>query len=543
MSQSRSGVEIRGVIDKSVNYILSVECLSYIVELERRFGLVNRNLLQKRQERQLEINSGKFPQFLQSTVQVRQGNWKCLPVPAEIQDRRVEITGPPDRKMVINALNSGAKVFMADFEDANCPNWQNSIQGQINMIDANKRTISYQVPGDTTGKVYKLQSEPAVLFVRPRGWHLFEEHIYVDGRAMSASLFDFGVYLFHNHRILKERNSAPYFYLPKMESHLEARLWNDVFVFSQQYFKMPHGTIKATVLIETILASFEMDEILFELRDHSAGLNCGRWDYIFSMIKKFQQFPKFVLPDRAKVTMTSPFMESYVKLLIYTCHRRGVHAMGGMAAQIPIKGNKQANDAAFEKVRLDKLREVKAGHDGTWVAHPALIPVAMGEFNQHMKTANQIHLIPPTPNLVAIEKQLLTVPELQAGDITEEGMRSNIVVGIEYLDSWLNGLGCVPIHNLMEDAATAEISRSQLWQWIRHKAKLSNGELIDLSFFKKVLNQEVEKLKTTSKSKTLDQSISIFHDLIVSPQFIDFLTPMAYHCIIQREQLAGSSKL
>eukprot|EP01132_Coremiostelium_polycephalum_P003765 gene3765-4688_t len=539
---SLRGIEIRANIDNQSNrFILSRECLEFIVGLERRFGPVRRDLLRKRLERQADINRGIFPTLPKMTAQIREGNWKCYPVPSEIQDRRVEITGPPERKMVINALNSGARVFMADFEDANCPNWHNSIQGQINMIDANKRVISYTAPD---GRVYKLNDQVAVLFVRPRGWHLDEEHIYVDGLPMSGSLFDFGVYFFHNHRILAERGSAPYFYLPKLESHLEARLWNEVFVYTQHYFGVPIGTIKATVLIETILASFEMDEILYELKEHSAGLNCGRWDYIFSFIKKFQNYPKFVLPDRAKVTMTSPFMDTYVKLLIHICHKRSVHAMGGMAAQIPIKNNKQANDAAMEKVRLDKLREVKAGHDGTWVAHPALIPIAMEQFNLHMKQPNQINYVPPPPPYSQIEQLLLQVPPVVPGDITEDGFRSNIVVGIEYLQAWLNGNGCVPINNLMEDAATAEISRSQIWQWIKHKSKLPCGTTIDLRYFEKMLAEETEKLNAIhTKSSTLKQAINIFKTLIVSPEFIDFLTPMTYHSVVQKESMAVGPKL
>ncbi|KAF2074248.1 hypothetical protein CYY_004458 [Polysphondylium violaceum] len=535
------GIEIRGVVDQHTRYILTPEVLTFLGELERRFGAIRRNLLQKRQEVQININRGITPEFSNLGTRIRESSWKCLPVPSEIQDRRVEITGPPERKMVINALNSGARVFMADFEDANCPSWFNSIHGQINMIDANKRTISFTSPD---GKQYSLNKEVAVLFVRPRGWHLDEEHLYVDGLPMSGSLFDFGVYLFHNHQILKNRGSSPYFYLPKLESHLEARLWNDVFVFSQHYLGIPIGTIKATVLIETILASFEMDEILYELKDHSAGLNCGRWDYIFSFIKKFQNYPKFVLPDRAKVTMTSPFMDAYVKLLIYTCHKRGVHAMGGMAAQIPIKNNKQANDAAMEKVRLDKLREVKAGHDGTWVAHPALIPIAMEQFNLNMKTPNQIHFIPPTPNYSAVEDALLQAPAVAPGDITDEGVRSNIVVGIEYLRAWVEGNGCVPIHNLMEDAATAEISRSQIWQWIKHGAKLPNGNVIDMGYYSRVFNEEVSKLSQLHQnSSSLRTATRIFNDLIVSPQFIDFLTPACYQAVLQRENRSGGAKL
>ncbi|GAM29417.1 hypothetical protein SAMD00019534_125930 [Acytostelium subglobosum LB1] len=529
MNSTLRNVEIRGQLDKDVNTILSTEALAFLVELERNFGARRIDLLAARRKRQQEINNGVFPDFLSQTAAVRAGQWRCAPVPAEIQDRRVEITGPTDRKMVINALNSGAKVFMADFEDANCPNWSNSIQGQLNMIDANRRTIEFS---SSDGRKYSLRKDNvAVLFVRPRGWHLNEEHIYVDGHPMSGSLFDFGLYFFHNTNILLNRGSAPYFYLPKMESHLEARLWNDVFVFSQNYIKVPVGTIKATVLIETILASFEMDEILYELREHSAGLNCGRWDYIFSFIKKFNQYPQFVLPDRAKVTMTSPFMEAYVKMLIYTCHRRGVHAMGGMAAQIPIKDNKAANDAAMEKVKLDKEREVKFGHDGTWVAHPALIPIAMEQFNLHMKTPNQINQSPVNPHITA--KDLLNVTPVSPGDITEAGFKSNIIVGVDYIEAWLNGNGCVPINHLMEDAATAEISRSQIWQWIRHGAKFSNGTTITLAYFRSVL-AEVEKV--AKPRPTLKHAIGIFELLVASPEFVDFLTPSAYDYIVAKER-------
>ncbi|EFA79137.1 malate synthase [Heterostelium album PN500] len=538
MNSNLRDLEIRGAPFEESRRILTPDALVFLVQLERRFGGVRRDLLAKRKERQLELNRGVLPDFLPQTASVRSGSWRCAPVPADIQDRRVEITGPTDRKMVINALNSGAKVFMADFEDANCPNWANSITGQQNMIDANRRTISYTSPD---GRQYNLKKEVAVLFVRPRGWHLDEEHIYIDGRPMSGSLFDFGLYLFHNHKILADRRSGPYFYLPKLESHLEARLWNDVFVFSQKYLNMPNGTIKATVLIETILASFEMDEILYELRDHSAGLNCGRWDYIFSVIKKFNQLPQFVLPDRSKVTMTSPFMEAYVKLLIYTCHRRGVHAMGGMAAQIPIKDNKAANDAAMEKVKQDKLREVKFGHDGTWVAHPALIPIALEQFNTYMKTPNQIANIPTNPGITA--KHLLNVPPVSPGDITEDGIRSNIIVGVEYIDAWLNGNGCVPINYLMEDAATAEISRSQIWQWIRHHSKLPNNQPITIQYIDGVLRDIENKVFSKSKSQTIKHATSIFYTLISSPEFIDFLTPSAYNYIVKQERVAQQPKL
>src|SRR3989441_6511819 len=411
-----------------------------------------------------------MPDFLSATRSVRDSEWRVAPAPKDLQDRRVEITGPTDRKMLINALNSGARVFMADFEDANAPTWSNLVEGQVNLIDAIERRIGFTSP---EGKEYRLNDRVATLVVRPRGWHLDERHVEVGGTPVSGSLLDFGLYFFHNAERLLTKGSGPYFYLPKLESHLEARLWNDVFNFAQDELGLPRGTIRATVLIETILAAFEMDEILYELKDHSAGLNCGRWDYIFSFIKKFRNRPDFVLPNRAQVTMDRPFLNSYVQLLIKTCHRRGIHAMGGMAAQIPIKNDPAANEKALDKVRQDKLREVKAGHDGTWVAHPGLVPIAKAIFDEYMKTPNQIHVKREEVSVSA--KDLLAVP---TGEITEAGLRLNINVGLQYLEAWLRGNGCVPIYNLMEDAATAEISRAQVWQWVRHKARLADGRVI-----------------------------------------------------------------
>jgi malate synthase len=429
------------------------------------------SLLEKRRERQDHYDRGGFPRFNPETERIRAGNWRVAAIPDELLDRRVEITGPTERKMVINALNSGASVFMADFEDANSPTWSNCIEGQRNVRDANQRTITWQ---SAEGKLYELNSNPAVLFVRPRGWHMVEKHMALGDAPMSASLFDFGLCFFHNFRILLDRGSAPYFYLPKLESHLEARLWNDVFRFAQEYVGIPVGTIRATVLIETISAAFEMDEILYELREHSAGLNCGRWDYIFSFIKKFRNHPDCVLPQRGDVTMTQPFLASYVELLIHTCHKRGIHAMGGMAAQIPIRNDEQANEEAMKRVREDKLREVRAGHDGTWVAHPGLVPVAKAIFDKYMPEKNQIR--PPSqPHSRITAENLVEIPK---GSITEAGLRRNIDVALQYLESWLRGNGCVPIYNLMEDAATAEISRTQIWQWIRYGARLDDGRTI-----------------------------------------------------------------
>src|SRR5216110_3000165 len=432
--------------------ILEPAALQFLGALARRFEPERQRRLARRRERQQELDAGRLPDFLPETKEIRDRDWTVAPIRPDLTDRRVEITGPVDRKMMINALNSGANVFMADFEDANAPTWANNINGHVNLCDAVRRTITF----DSGEKQYRLNEQTATLVVRPRGWHLLEKHLLVDGKPVSASLFDFALYFFHNAKELVARGTGPYFYLPKMESHLEARLWNDVFVRAQELIGIPNGTIRATVLIETILAAFEMHEILFELRQHSAGLNCGRWDYIFSFIKKFRNRREFVLPDRASVTMDRHFLRSYVDLLIQTCHRRAVHAMGGMAAQIPIKHDAAANDAALEKVRQDKLREVRAGHDGTWVAHPGLVPVAAQVFDASMPGPNQLHVTRADVRVTAAD--LLAVPE---GEITAAGLRTNVDVGIQYLESWLRGLGCVPIYNLMEDAATAEISRSQ----------------------------------------------------------------------------------
>ena len=446
-----------------VSQILTPQATRFLTRLAREFEPRRNKLLKLREVRQRKIDAGALPGFLPETAHIRETEWKVAPIPQDLLDRRVEITGPVERKMIINALNSGANVFMADFEDSNSPTWMNNLEGQANLRDAVARTIRFLSPD---GKSYALNPQVATLLVRPRGWHLVEKHFLVDEKPISGSLFDFGLYFFHNANQLIANGTGPYFYLPKMESHLEARLWNDVFCFAQDELGIPRGTIRATVLIETILAAFEMDEILYELREHSSGLNCGRWDYIFSFIKKFRNRPDFVLPDRSVVTMEKHFLKSYVELLIQTCHRRGIHAMGGMAAQIPIKSDRVANEKALEKVRQDKLREVNAGHDGTWVAHPGLVPIAKEVFDACMKEANQIGR---SHEQVQVEaKDLLAVTE---GKITEEGLRWNIDVGLQYLESWLRGSGCVPIYNLMEDAATAEICRSQVWQWVKHGAK------------------------------------------------------------------------
>lgn len=524
------GVQITGAYKPDFEKILSPEALAFVVELERRFGPERKKLLQKRIERQARLDAGEKPDFLPETKHIREGDWTVSPLPADILDRRVEITGPVDRKMIINALNSGAYVFMADFEDASTPSWENMIDGQFNLIDANKGSIDFTDPA--SGKAYKLGPKPATLFVRPRGWHLPEKHVLVDGVPMSGGLFDFGLYFFHNARIRKEQGKGCYFYLPKMESHLEARLWNQIFDFSEDTLKMPRGTIRGTVLIETILAAFEMDEILYELRTHSAGLNCGRWDYIFSFIKKFAKQPWAVLPDRAQVTMTVPFMRNYSLLAIKTCHRRNVHAMGGMAALIPIKNDEKANAEAMAKVSADKQREATDGHDGTWVAHPGLVPIAKAEFDAVMKEANQIARQRQDVHVEA--KDLLAMP---TGSISEAGLRQNVNVSIGYLEAWLRGIGCVPLYNLMEDAATAEISRAQVWQWRHHKSKLNDGRLIDAALIEKTIEEELAKTRDMVGADRFDggkyaEAAEIFRKLALAEEFTEFLTLPAYDQIV-----------
>jgi malate synthase len=501
--------------------VLAPDALSFVAGLERRFGARRRELLEERRRRQARLDAGERPDFPEETAELRRSAWTVRPAPADLRDRRVEITGPVDRKMVINALNSGAKAFMADFEDSHSPGWESTLSGQANLSDAIRRTISFTSPA---GKSYRLQDSIATLLCRPRGWHLEEKHVLVDGRPMSASLFDFGLYFFRNARELIARGSGPYFYLPKLESRHEARLWNDVFLYSQEALSLPLGTIRATVLIETILAAFEMDEILHELREHSAGLNCGRWDYIFSVIKKFAARPGRVMPDRADVTMTTRFLRSYSRLLIETCHKRGAHAMGGMAAQIPIKDDPAANAAALDKVRADKEREAGDGHDGTWVAHPGLVPVAAAVFDRLMPGPNQLDR--RLPDLKVTADDLLAVPE---GEITEGGLRLNLSVGVQYLASWLSGNGCVPINNLMEDAATAEISRAQVWQWIHHGAKLADGRPVTVALTRAVLAEELVKLESSRYDpEKIKSAARIFEEMFASDRFVEFLTVPAY---------------
>jgi malate synthase len=502
--------------------ILTPEGQAFLSKLAAEFEPRRQELLAQRRMLQEEIDHGKLPDFLSETAEIRERDWKVAPIPKDLLDRRVEITGPVDRKMIINALNSGASVFMADFEDSNSPTWSNNIEGQQNLRDAIRGTIAYVSP---EGKQYQLASNLATLMVRPRGWHLEEKHFLVDEKPISASLFDFGLFFFHNASTLLSKGTGPYFYLPKLENHLEARLWNDVFCFSQDELGIPRGSIRATVLIETILAAFEMDEILYELRDHSAGLNCGRWDYIFSYIKKFRAHPEFVLPDRSQVTMERHFLNSYVELLIQICHRRGIHAMGGMAAQIPIRNDAAANELALEKVRRDKLREVHAGHDGTWVAHPGLVPVAKEIFDKYMPEANQIslkHKAGERKSPAVLAKDLIEVP---TGDITEEGLRWNIDVGLQYLHSWLRGSGCVPIYNLMEDAATAEICRAQVWQWVRHSARLKDARLVTEDMVKEMIHQRAAELGDDEK---LRQAAKVLEELTTSQEFAEFLTLASY---------------
>ncbi|ARG97500.1 malate synthase A [Legionella micdadei] len=514
--------------------MLTPEALAFFKTLEVEFGPRRKELLKLRQEKQKQFDQGLYPNFLKETEHVRAGNWQAAEIPYDLLDRRVEITGPVDRKMIINALNSGAKVFMADFEDSNSPTWDNCIQGQLNLCDAVDKTIAFRNPEND--KEYKLNPITATLMVRPRGWHLDEAHVLINNQPVSASIFDFSLFFYHNARKLIAQGSGPYFYLPKIESHLEARLWNDIFCRAQQLLNISRGTIRATVLIETISAAFEMDEILYELKEHSAGLNCGRWDYIFSFIKKFRNHSEFVLPDRQEVTMTTHFLQSYVHLLIATCHRRGVHAMGGMAAQIPIKGDEKANDEAMEKVLADKKREASAGHDGTWVAHPGLIPIALKAFEELMPDANQIHKHQPIPNVT--QSDLLKVPE---GKVTEQGIRNNISVGIQYLYSWLKGNGCVPINNLMEDAATAEICRSQLWQWLKFAVRLSDGRKFDKDLFDILAADELEKIKTkiTKKGLTdpeLGNAFKLFVGMITKDNFDEFLTLPAYPMLVNNQR-------
>jgi malate synthase len=506
--------------------VLTPAALELVVTLHRKFNGRRLELLAARARRQKGLDAGGLPEFLPATAAIRTDDWRIAPVPADLLDRRVEITGPVDRKMIINALNAPVQAFMADFEDSSSPTWENMVNGQINLRDAVNRSIGYIDPA--SGKSYRLGERLATLIVRPRGWHLPEKHLHVDGEPASGALFDFAIFLANNHESLARAGTGPYFYLPKIESHLEARLWNEVFVAAQDALGMKRGTIRATVLIETILAAFEMDEILFELREHSAGLNCGRWDYIFSYIKKFRNRRDCVLPDRGTLTMDKPFLKSYVDLLIQTCHRRGAHAMGGMAAQIPIRDNREANEAAMAKVRADKTREALAGHDGTWVAHPGLAPIATQAFNAVMSGPNQLQVMRSDVQVSLAD--LLRIPE---GAITEAGLRQNIRVALQYIEAWLRGSGCVPLYDLMEDAATAEICRAQLWQWIRHEARMDDGATVTAERFDSLLGAELERVQReigTARFQfgAFPAAVRLFSAMVKNDSFDEFLTLPAY---------------
>jgi malate synthase len=527
--ETRPAVQLKGPAVARSDEVLTPEALAFLAELHRRFNDRRLELLALREERQTRFDAGAAPDFLAETKAVRDGDWKVAPIPADLLDRRVEITGPVDRKMIINALNSGARVFMADFEDATSPTWANLVEGQVNLKDRWAGQLGFTDPA--SGKSYALKDKVATLLVRPRGWHLPEAHASVDGEEMSGSLFDFGLYFFHNAKATLAQGTGPYFYLPKMESHLEARLWNDVFVYAQEALGVPNGTIKATVLIETLPAAFEMDEILYELRDHMAGLNCGRWDYIFSFIKRMKTHPEALTPDRGKMVMSAAFLRAYSLKLIQTCHRRGAFAMGGMAAQIPVKGDAAANEAAFAKVRADKEREAGDGHDGTWVAHPDLVPVAMEVFDRLMPTPNQLGKLRED---VSVSREDML--QVHAGERTEAGVRENIRVGVQYIEAWLRGRGAVPLYNLMEDAATAEISRAQVWQWIRQKAVLADGREMTPELFRQLLDEEMAALRQTLPAEAFErgrfaEAIKLFADMSLAQTFEEFLTLPAYRAL------------
>jgi malate synthase len=519
--------KLKGPVVGRASEVLTSEALDFVASLQREFGERRSELLRLRDERQARIDAGESPTFLSQTRSVRESDWKVAPPTADLQDRRVEITGPTDRKMVINALNSGARVFMADFEDANTPTWTNLVEGQVNLIDAIERTLDFTSP---EGKQYRLDAKVATLVVRPRGWHLDERHLEVGGKPVSGSLFDFGLYFFHNAKRLLSKGSGPYFYLPKLESHLEARLWNDVFNFAQDSLEVPRGTIRATVLIETILAAFEMEEILYELREHSSGLNAGRWDYIFSIIKKFRNRADFVLPDRAQVTMTVPFMRAYTDLLVKTCHKRGAHAMGGMAAFIPSRRDAEVNRVALARVKEDKDREANSGFDGTWVAHPDLVPTATEAFDQVLgERPNQLERQRSEVMVTADQLIDVNVPD---GSITENGLRLNVSVGVQYIESWLRGVGAAAINNLMEDVATAEISRSQVWQWIRHSSRLAEGSPVTADLVREIIDDEMTKVRERlgealwAKGR-FAEARQVFEEVALSESFPAFLTLVA----------------
>ncbi|MDP2313104.1 MAG: malate synthase A [Pseudomonadota bacterium] len=523
-------IDVRGPRTPSSTLVLTSEALGFVAELARRYTPRVQELLARRRERQAEFDGGRFPDYLPETVGIRTSEWTVAPIPAELLDRRVEITGPVDRKMVINGLSSGANVFMADFEDATSPTWHNLVEGQQNLVDAVRGDIRYVQP--ETGKIYTLGPSRAVLFVRPRGWHLWEKHVLVDGQPVPAALFDFGLYFWHNAAHLASSGRRPCFYLPKMESHREARLWADVFAFAEDAVRIPVGTVRATVLIETLPAAFEMDEILWELRAYSAGLNCGRWDYIFSYIKTFSEHPAFVVPDRGAIGMTQPFLAAYTRAVVAICHRRGVHAMGGMAAQIPLREDPEASARAIAKVREDKLREVTLGHDGTWVAHPALVPIAREVFDAHMVGPNQIGVRPPGGPPRAFE--LCAPPQ---GPRTTATLRHDIDVSVRYLEAWLRGIGSVALYGLMEDAATVEIARSQIWQWIRHGARLDDNGELTVSRFERVLDEAMNQLRAGLGAEAYErgrwaEARTLFHRACTARRLPPFVTSLAYERIV-----------
>jgi malate synthase len=521
-----AAVTLTGVDVPRADEVLTPPALAFLADLHRRFEPARQDLLARRRERQARFDAGERPDFLPETQAIRDGDWQIAPIPADLLDRRVEITGPVDRKMIINGLNSGAKVFMADFEDASSPTWPNMIEGQINLKDYWSGAIGFTDPA--SAKVYAVCASPAALMVRPRGWHLHEAHLRVDGKPISASLFDFGLYAFHNAGTIAARGRTPAFYLPKLESHREARLWNDVFARAEEQLGLPPGTLKATILIETLPAAFEMDEILYEMRDRILGLNCGRWDYIFSYIKRLRTHKACLTPDRAAMVMGSNFLAAYSLLLIRTCHRRGAFAMGGMAAQVPIKGDPAANAAAFEKVRLDKQREAADGHDGTWVAHPDLVPVALEVFDRLMPSQNQLNRLRDDIDIIADD-----MLQVHPGRRTEAGLRENIRVGIQYIEAWLRGRGCVPLYNLMEDAATAEICRAQIWQWLHHAAALSDGRKVTPELFREIVADEMKRVREAIGPNNYDrgrfaEAMKLFTEMSLSDEFVEFLTLPAY---------------
>jgi malate synthase len=534
-------IRVTGLMGPRFNEVLTPDALAFLADLHRQFDAERRRLLAARSERQRRFDAGFLPDFQSETRSVREGEWRIAPLPADLLDRRVEITGPVDRKMIINALNSGANVFMADFEDASSPTWNNVVEGQLNLMDRWDNAIDFTEAA--TGKHYRLSSTPAVLMIRPRGWHLPEAHLSIDGDPISAALFDFGLYLFHNVHKQIAHGATPAFYLPKLESHLEARLWNAVFDFAERTLTLEPATLKATVLIETLPAAFQMHEIIYELKDHMAGLNCGRWDYIFSFIKRLGKNPEFLTPDRASMGMGEAFLSAYSRLLIETCHRRGAFAMGGMAAQIPVKNNPTANEAAFAKVRADKEREVSIGHDGTWVAHPDLVPIAQAVFSRLLPATNQLDR---RRDVVQIgQSELLQV---HSGVRTEHGLRENIRVGVQYIEAWLRGRGAVPLYNLMEDAATAEISRAQIWQWLQHRAELSDGRAVTPDLFRSVLSDEMAKVREALGPAAYDcgrfpQAIALFSDMSLAPEFAEFLTLPAYALLVQQEDGAEHAQI